>query len=170
MGSMYAAVLLIGIKNSTSVQPVVSVERTVFYRERAAGVYSAFPYAFGQASIPYFKTCIWSGKYSLFCFIVTISSCVSNSSYLALQVVIELPYVFVQTVVYCFIVYAMIGFEWNVAKVLWCLFFMYFTFLYFTFYGMMSVAMTPNSHISTIVSSAFYAVWNLFSGFIIPRP
>jgi hypothetical protein len=49
---MYAAVLLIGIKNSTSVQPVVSVERTVFYRERAAGMYSAFPYAFGQASIP----------------------------------------------------------------------------------------------------------------------
>jgi hypothetical protein len=45
---MYAAVLLIGIKNSTSVQPVVSVERTVFYRERAAGMYSAFPYAFGQ--------------------------------------------------------------------------------------------------------------------------
>jgi hypothetical protein len=24
------------------------VERTVFYRERAAGMYSAFPYAFGQ--------------------------------------------------------------------------------------------------------------------------
>ncbi|WJX79100.1 hypothetical protein P8452_62252 [Trifolium repens] len=67
MGSMYAAVLLIGIKNSTSVQPVVSVERTV---------------------------------------------------------VIELPYVFVQSLVYGFIVYAMIGFEWNVAKVLWFLFFM----------------------------------------------
>ncbi|GAU19343.1 hypothetical protein TSUD_336300 [Trifolium subterraneum] len=113
MGSMYAAVLLIGIKNSTSVQPVVSVERTVFYRERAAGMYSAFPYAF---------------------------------------------------------VYAMIGFEWNVAKVLWYLFFMYFTFLYFTYYGMMAVAVTPNNHVSTIVSSAFYAVWNLFSGFIIPRP
>ncbi|KAK2363923.1 pleiotropic drug resistance protein [Trifolium repens] len=133
MGSMYAAVLLIGIKNSTSVQPVVSVERTVFYRERAAGMYSAFPYAFGQ-------------------------------------VVIELPYVFVQSLVYGFIVYAMIGFEWNVAKVLWFLFFMYFTFLYFTYYGMMAVAMTPNNHISTVVSSAFYSVWNLFSGFIVPRP
>ncbi|WJX84448.1 transcription factor [Trifolium repens] len=51
MGSMYAAVFLIGMKNSNSVQPVVSVERTVFYRERAAGMYSAFPYAFAQASI-----------------------------------------------------------------------------------------------------------------------
>jgi len=45
---MYAAVLFIGIQNSTSVQPVVAIERTVFYRERAAGMYSALPYAFGQ--------------------------------------------------------------------------------------------------------------------------
>ncbi|CAJ2632869.1 unnamed protein product [Trifolium pratense] len=133
MGSMYAAVILIGVKNGSSVQPVVAVERTVFYRERAAGMYSAFPYAFGQ-------------------------------------VVIELPYVFVQSVVYGIIVYAMIGFEWTVVKVMWCIFYMFFTFLYFTYYGMMSVAMTPNNHISTIVSSAFYSAWNLFSGFIVPRP
>jgi len=52
MGSMYAAVLFIGIMNCTSVQPVVAVERTVFYRERAAGMYSAFPYAFGQVNVP----------------------------------------------------------------------------------------------------------------------
>ncbi|KAK7245301.1 hypothetical protein RIF29_40140 [Crotalaria pallida] len=51
MGSMYAAVLLIGVRNSSSVQPVVATERTVFYREKAAGMYSALPYAFAQASI-----------------------------------------------------------------------------------------------------------------------
>jgi hypothetical protein len=51
---MYCAVLIIGIKNNSAVQPVVAVERTVFYRERAAGMYSTFPYAFGQASISYF--------------------------------------------------------------------------------------------------------------------
>lgn len=48
MGSMYAAVLFLGVQNASAVQPVVAVERTVFYRERAAGMYSAFPYAFGQ--------------------------------------------------------------------------------------------------------------------------
>lgn len=48
MGSMYAAVLFIGIQNSSSAQPVVAVERTVFYRERGAGMYSALPYAFAQ--------------------------------------------------------------------------------------------------------------------------
>ncbi|GLT80511.1 hypothetical protein SLA2020_519470 [Shorea laevis] len=132
MGSMYAAVLFIGFQNSASVQPVVAVERTVFYRERAAGMYSAMPYAFGQ-------------------------------------VVIELPYILIQTVIYGVIVYAMIGFEWTAAKFFWYLFFMYFTLLYFTFYGMMAVAVTPNHNISAIVSSAFIAFWNLFSGFLIPR-
>nr|CAB3473545.1 unnamed protein product [Digitaria exilis] len=133
MGSMYSAVLFIGVMNCTSVQPVVAVERTVFYRERAAGMYSAFPYAFGQ-------------------------------------VVIELPYALAQDILYGVIVYSMIGFEWTAAKFFWYLFFGYFTLLYFTFYGMMAVGLTPNYHIASIVSSAFYAIWNLFSGFIIPRP
>uniref|UniRef100_A0A0R0KS95 ABC transporter domain-containing protein n=1 Tax=Glycine max TaxID=3847 RepID=A0A0R0KS95_SOYBN len=133
LGSMYVAVLLIGIKNAYSVQPVVAAERIVFYRERAAGMYSALPYAFAQ-------------------------------------VLIEIPYVLVQAVVYSLIVYAMIGFEWTVAKFFWFLFFMYFNFLCFTYYGMMSMAVTPNQHISSIVSTGFYSAWNIFSGFIIPRP
>ncbi|CAO2175421.1 unnamed protein product [Urochloa humidicola] len=133
MGSMYSAVLFIGIMNCSSVQPVVAVEQTVFYRERAAGMYSAFPYAFGQ-------------------------------------VVIELPYALAQDILYGVIVYSMIGFEWTAAKFFWYLFFGYFTLLYFTFYGMMAVGLTPNYHIASIVSSAFYLIWNLFSGFIIPRP
>ncbi|XP_022148619.1 pleiotropic drug resistance protein 1-like [Momordica charantia] len=132
MGSMYAAVLFIGVQNATSVQPVVAIERTVFYRERAAGMYSALPYAFGQVAI-------------------------------------ELPYIFIQTIVYGVIVYGMIGFEWTAAKFFWYIFFMYFTLLYFTFYGMMTVAVTPNHNIAAIVSSAFYGFWNLFSGFIVPR-
>jgi ABC-type multidrug transport system permease subunit len=86
-----------------------------------------------------------------------------------LQVFIELPYIFVQTLIYGIIVYSMIGFDWKVGKFLWYIFFMYFTLLYFTFYGMMAVAVTPNYNIAAIVSSAFYAIWNLFSGFVIPR-
>lgn len=86
-----------------------------------------------------------------------------------MQVVIELPYIFVQSVIYGVIVYSMIGFEWTTDKFFWYLFFMYFTLLYFTFYGMMTVAVTPNQSIAAIVASAFYAIWNLFSGFIIPK-
>ena len=48
MGALYAAVLFLGVNNASSVQPVVAVERSVFYRERAAGMYSPMPYAFAQ--------------------------------------------------------------------------------------------------------------------------
>lgn len=94
----------------------------------------------------------------------------SAMPYAFAQVFIEMPYVLVQAVVYGLIVYAMIGFEWTAAKFFWYLFFMYGSFLTFTFYGMMAVAMTPNHHIASVVSSAFYGIWNLFSGFLIPRP
>ncbi|KAE8056426.1 hypothetical protein FH972_013201 [Carpinus fangiana] len=132
VGSMYAAALFIGIQNAALVQPVVAVERTVFYRERAAGMYYALPYAFGQ-------------------------------------LMIELAYNLVQAVIYGGLVYAMIGFEWTVTKFFWNLFFTFFTFLYFTFFGMMTVAITPNQTIAVVVSSFFYALWNLFSGYFLPR-
>ncbi|CAL5088799.1 unnamed protein product [Urochloa decumbens] len=132
MGSMYASVIFMGVQNSSSVQPVVSVERTVFYRERAAHMYSPLPYALGQVAI-------------------------------------ELPYIFVQSLIYGVLVYSMIGFEWTAAKFFWYLFFMYFTLAYYTFYGMMMVGLTPNYNISSVASTAFYAIWNLFSGFLIPR-
>jgi hypothetical protein len=64
----------------------------------------------------------------------------------------------------------MIGFEWTVAKFIWYLFFMYFTLLYFTFFGMMAVGLTPNESIAAIISPAIYNAWNLFSGYLIPRP
>jgi hypothetical protein len=51
MGAMYGATLFLGINNCSTVQPVVSVERTVFYRERGAGMYSAMPYALSQVCL-----------------------------------------------------------------------------------------------------------------------
>ena len=89
--------------------------------------------------------------------------------HLLFQALVEIPYVFSQAVVYGAIVYAMIGFEWTTAKFFWYIFFTFFSLLYFTFFGMMAVAATPNQHIAAIIAAAFYALWNLFSGFIIPR-
>jgi len=48
IGAMYAAVIFVGINNCQTVQPVVAIERTVFYRERAAGMYAPLPYALAQ--------------------------------------------------------------------------------------------------------------------------
>lgn len=50
MGAMYASAIFLGFQYGSTVQPVVAIERTVFYRERAAGMYSALPYAFSQVS------------------------------------------------------------------------------------------------------------------------
>ncbi|KAK4422339.1 Pleiotropic drug resistance protein 1 [Sesamum alatum] len=133
MGSMYAAINFLGFQYGSTVQPVVAIERTVFYRERAAGMYSAMPYAFSQF-------------------------------------LIEIPYVFAQSIVYGLIVYSMMGFDWNAEKFFWFIYFLFFSLLYFVLYGMMTVAVTPNHNVAAIISSFFYAIWNLFSGFIVPRP
>lgn len=83
---------------------------------------------------------------------------------------IEIPYVFVQSLIYGLIVFSMMGFPWSVQKFAWFIYFLFFSLLYFVLYGMMTVAVTPNHNIAAIISSFFYGIWNLFSGFIIPRP
>ncbi|CAN1308015.1 ABC transporter G family member 39 [Linum perenne] len=112
LGGMYAAVFFLGATNTSTVQPIVAVERTVFYRERAAGMYSALPYAFGQ---------------------------VSN------------------------LTHSLTGYTVSTQ-------FIYMAFVYFTLYGMMMVALTPNHQIAAVCMSFFLSFWNLFSGFLIPRP
>lgn len=152
-----------GVSYSSSVQPVVAIEKTVFYRERAAGMYSAIPYAISQVHLKVFELFLITQFYLLFfssfVFLIT----------LKYQVTIELPYVLVQSLMYSVIVYSMIGFEWTAAKFLWYALFSYMTLLYYTFYGMMAVGLTPNFSIGAIVSSAFYGLWSLFSGFVMPR-
>ncbi|XP_073156192.1 ABC transporter G family member 34-like isoform X3 [Henckelia pumila] len=133
LGAFYSAILFLAATNSNSVQSVVSVERTVFYRERAAGMYSAFPYAFSQVAI-------------------------------------EMIYVAVQTIIYVLLLYSMIGFEWTVAKFFWFYYFIFMCLVYFTLYGMMLIALTPGLQIASIVASFFVSFWNLFSGFLVPRP
>ncbi|KAL9258785.1 Pleiotropic drug resistance protein 1-like protein [Drosera capensis] len=133
MGSIYAAILFLAVRNALFIQTVIFVERTVFYRERAAGMYPALPHTLAQ-------------------------------------IIIEIPYNLMQTILYSLTVYAMVGYEWVASKVLWFMFFMFFTFLYHTFFGMMAVSMTPNPTFSSIISAFFISVWNLFSGFIVPGP
>ncbi|KAJ6851228.1 ABC transporter G family member 45-like isoform X4 [Iris pallida] len=132
LGAMYGSALFLGFLNATLVQPVVETERTVFYRERSAGMYSSVPYAIAQVTI-------------------------------------EIPYIVVQVIAFSVIVYPMIGFQVEVAKFLWFILFMLFSFIYFTVFGMMTVALTPSQEIAAVLSFLIYVLWNIFSGFIIPR-
>ncbi|XVE75536.1 hypothetical protein DITRI_Ditri12bG0101500 [Diplodiscus trichospermus] len=132
LGAVYTAVLFLGATNTSAVQSVVAIERTVFYRERAAGMYSPLPYAFAQVAI-------------------------------------EAIYVSIQTFIYSLLLYLMIGFHINVGKFFLFYYFIFMCFMYFTLYGMMLVALTPNHQFAAIVMSFFVSFWNLFSGFLIPR-
>ncbi|KAI3790860.1 hypothetical protein L2E82_04246 [Cichorium intybus] len=133
LGALYAIVLFLGAINQNSVQPIVFVERTVFYRERAAGMYSSLPYALAQ-------------------------------------VMIESTYIAIQTSIYCFFLYPMMGLGWTAAKFLWFYYYMLMSFISFTLFGMVTMALSPNPQISAVLIYFFICLWNLFSGFIIPRP
>ncbi|KAJ6948249.1 ABC transporter G family member 31 [Populus alba x Populus x berolinensis] len=133
MGALYSSCMFLGVNNASSVQPVVSIERTVFYREKAAGMFSPLSYAVAQG-------------------------------------LVEIPYILVQTILYGIITYFMVDFERTAGKFFLFLVFMFLTFTYFTFYGMMAVGLTPSQHLAAVISSAFYSLWNLLSGFLVPQP
>ncbi|KAK3206522.1 hypothetical protein Dsin_020568 [Dipteronia sinensis] len=133
MGALYSACLFLGVNNASSVQPIVSIERTVFYRERAAGMYAPSSYALAQG-------------------------------------LVEIPYIIVQTIIFGVITYFMVNFERTARKFFLYLVFMFLTFTYFTFYGMMAIGLTPTPHLAAVISSAFYSLWNLLSGFLVPKP
>ncbi|XP_022872901.1 pleiotropic drug resistance protein 3-like [Olea europaea var. sylvestris] len=133
LGSMFSATLFCGINNSSSVLSYVSTERTVFYRERFAGMYASWVYP-------------------------------------AAQVIIEIPYLLAQALAFTVITYPMIGYYWSAYKVFWYFYSMFCSLLYFTYLGMLLISMTPSFPIAAILQSTFYTMFNLFSGFLIPRP
>ena len=87
-----------------------------------------------------------------------------------MQVIIESIYIAIQTTIYAFFLYPMIGFEWTAAKFLWFYYFLFMSFIYFTLFGMMTMSLTPTPQISAVLVYFITCLWNLFSGFIIPRP
>uniref|UniRef100_A0A0D3F5W6 ABC transporter domain-containing protein n=1 Tax=Oryza barthii TaxID=65489 RepID=A0A0D3F5W6_9ORYZ len=133
LGCMYGTTLFTGINNCQSVIPFVSIERSVVYRERFAGMYS--PWAYSLA-----------------------------------QVAMEIPYVLVQILLIMFIAYPMIGYAWTAAKFFWFMYTIACTLLYFLYFGMMIVSLTPNIQVASILASMFYTLQNLMSGFIVPAP
>lgn len=92
-----------------------------------------------------------------------------KSTSIDLQVAIECIYVAIQTLAYTLILYSMMGFPWQADKFIWFYYFIFMSFVYFTLYGMMTVALTPNYQIAAIVMSFFLMFWNIFSGFVIPK-
>lgn len=93
----------------------------------------------------------------------------STLAYAIAQVAIELPYMLVQVFVFAAIVYPMIGFQMTASKFFWFVLYMALSFMYYTLYGMMTVALTPSTEIAAGLSFLIFIFWNVFSGFIIGR-
>ncbi|KAK4836183.1 hypothetical protein QYF36_019619 [Acer negundo] len=132
-GSLYGAVIFLGISNCSSGLSYFAMERTVMYREKFAGMYSPWAYALAQVTV-------------------------------------EIPYLFVQAVTYVIVTYPMIGYYGSAYKIFWNFYGMFTALLYFNYLGMVLVSLTPNFMIASILSSVFYTLFNLFAGFVIPKP
>lgn len=132
-GALLLASIFLGTSNASTIQPVAGAQRTVFYRERAAGMYASYPFSAAQA-------------------------------------IVELPYVGVQAVLYCCITYWMVYFYVDAGKFFWYLLITLLTLIFFSFWGILAVALTPNIQVSAVLASGFYALWLLFGGFLIPWP
>ncbi|XP_052625055.1 ABC transporter G family member 31-like [Lactuca sativa] len=133
MGALYTAVMFLGVNNSSFVQPVIAIERTnFFYRERAAGMYSAVPYAIAQG-------------------------------------LVEIPYIAAQTILYGITTYFMIKFQRTIVlasiivvvgawKFFLYLAFMFLTFTYFTFYGMLAIGLAPSQQMADVLIPGWW-IW-----------
>lgn len=129
-GVIFMSVLFVGATNSMTVMKVIADQRTVFYRERAAGMYQAIPFAFAQG-------------------------------------LVEVPFILIQSIIYAFPVYFLIGFSSEAGKVGYFFFFLFLSLWYFTEYGAACVNITPELGIATLLSSFVFSFLNLFSGFMI---
>ncbi|KAK3441449.1 hypothetical protein EUGRSUZ_B01809 [Eucalyptus grandis] len=132
-GSMFIAVIFLGINNCSSVLQYIAMERTVMYRERFAGMYSSWAFSLAQ-------------------------------------VVVEIPYILAEAISFVIITYPMIGYFGSAYKIFWYFYVMFCSLLSFTYLGMLLVSLTPNFMVAAILQSAFYANFNLFAGFLIPKP
>lgn len=132
-GAMYTGVINVGAFNELLVIPFSTVERTVMYREKFAGMYSSWSYSFAQAAI-------------------------------------EIPYVFIQVLLYTLIIYPSVGYYWTAHKLLWFFYTTFCSVLSYVYIGLLLVSLTPNVEVATILASLFNNMQSLFSGFVLPAP
>jgi hypothetical protein len=55
LGIAYASALFLGLVNCSTLQPIVAMEKVVFYREKASDMYSSMAYVIAQVYI----SCNW---------------------------------------------------------------------------------------------------------------
>lgn len=91
-------------------------------------------------------------------------------AYALAQVVVEIPYILVQVIIFTVVTYPMIGYYNSGYKVFWYMYSTFSSLLFFNYAGMMLVSITPSFSVAVVLQSALFSVNYLFSGFLVPRP
>ncbi|KAL0738242.1 hypothetical protein Bca4012_014452 [Brassica carinata] len=91
-------------------------------------------------------------------------------AYSLAQVLVEIPYSLLQSILCVVIVYPMVGYHFSVYKVFWSLYSVFCSLLIFNYFGMLLVVVTPNIHVAFTLRSGFYSMVNLFAGYVMPKP
>ncbi|XP_048433500.1 pleiotropic drug resistance protein 3-like isoform X1 [Pyrus x bretschneideri] len=94
----------------------------------------------------------------------------SSWAYSFSQVIVEIPYIALQAALFSTITYPAINFHWSLYKAFWYFYTMFCTLLWFNFFGMLLVSLTPTFQVASVLASFCYTMFNLFSGFLIPGP
>uniref|UniRef100_K4A4V9 ABC transporter domain-containing protein n=1 Tax=Setaria italica TaxID=4555 RepID=K4A4V9_SETIT len=92
----------------------------------------------------------------------------SSWAYSLAQAAIEIPYVFIQAILYTFITYPTIGYYWTAYKLLLFFYAIFCSVLSYIYVGLLLVSVTPNVQVATILGTFFNTMQTLFSGFILP--
>ncbi|KAL3515883.1 hypothetical protein ACH5RR_022785 [Cinchona calisaya] len=145
-------------KNINNQQSLFNVLGSMFSAMFFCGVYNAssiLPYVSTERAVLYRER--FAGMYA-------------SWAYALSQVIIEIPCVFFQALVFMVITYPMIGYYWSVYKAFWYMYSMLCTLLYYNCFGMMIVSITPSYPVAAILQSSFFNILYLFAGFLIPRP
>ncbi|KAG5525540.1 hypothetical protein RHGRI_031994 [Rhododendron griersonianum] len=166
MRSMYSLIssLLFGIlfwdqgtkiDNQLRLSNVLAAIATVSFFTGVNNCSSVLPYVSTERSVLYREK--YAGMYG-------------SWAYALAQVMIEVPYLLGQAMIFVIITYPMVGFYWSTFKVLWYFYAIFCTLTYYTFLGMLLIAMTPSFPIAVVLQSPFYTIFNLFAGFFITEP
>ncbi|KAH7835709.1 hypothetical protein Vadar_029098 [Vaccinium darrowii] len=143
------------IDNQQSLFNVLGAIATVVFFTGVNNCSSVLPYVSTERSVLYRER--FAGMYA-------------SWAYALAQVTIEVPYLFLQAMVVVIITYPMVGFYWSTVKVFWYFYALFCTMTYYTFLGMLLIAVTPSFPVAAVLQSPFFTMFNLFAGFFIPQP
>ncbi|KAG2484025.1 hypothetical protein HYH03_017115 [Edaphochlamys debaryana] len=133
IGCLFCSMLFLPMTNMLMIMPQVEIQRAVFYREKAAGMYA--PWVFAAA-----------------------------------QILAELPFLICQVILYVGILYPTVHFMFDGPKFGWFLLYVMLDVLAFTYMGMGAMNLSKNMPIAIAGASLLLMLWDLFCGFLIPRP